>query len=268
MTKTGAPGSECRSESSPMLKYSIAILAAGRSQRMGRAKQTTIFEGETLLARAIRVALESEVGDVKIVLGYQSEQIAASLQNESVSAVSNKSTSEVSNKSITSYPNYVSIIVNDDWAEGIASSIRSAVQDAIDCGSDALLFMACDQPYVDNALLRSLIEAFERTSKPVVASYYGTPGIPAIFAKEKFSELLLLTGDKGAKRLILESDAHLVPAPLAQHDVDTEADLDACRLNNQEENDRWLTKNALAVTTTLTRKNQIFPDEAFSKELA
>jgi molybdenum cofactor cytidylyltransferase len=44
----------------------VLVLAAGFSRRLGRPKQDVIFEGETLLARATRVA--SEVADEVIVV--------------------------------------------------------------------------------------------------------------------------------------------------------------------------------------------------------
>lgn len=227
-----------------MLNLSVTILAAGQGKRLGGTKQSTIFEGETLLSRAVRVALGSKIGPVNVVLGFDAEKLVATLPDE------------------------VSISINQNWQEGIASSIRVAVEHAIACECDGILFTTCDQPFVDSNLLVSLADAFEKTSKTVIASLYGTPGIPAIFSKEKFAQLLLLTGDKGAKRLILESDAHLVAAPLAQYDIDTEADLEACIISNPEENDQWQAKNALATTTAVTSKKQTYPDEVFSKEPA
>lgn len=227
-----------------MRKLSIAILAAGEGKRLGGKKQSTIFEDECLLARAVRFALDSKIGQVSVVLGYEADQLAAML------------------------PTDVSILLNPNWQEGIASSIRVAVENAIALQTEGILFTTCDQPFVDSALLLSLVDAFEESLKSVVASFYGTPGIPAVFSKEKFSELLLLTGDRGAKRLILESDAHFVSAPLAKYDIDTETDLKTCRLKNSKENDQWQTKNALATTTTAIRKKTIFPDEVFSKEPA
>jgi molybdenum cofactor cytidylyltransferase len=224
-------------------KLGIAILAAGAGQRLGGKKQSTIFEGETLLARAVRTALESKVGRVNVVLGYDVE------------------------KFIPVLPKDVSISINQNWQEGIASSIRLAVESAISCECDGILFTTCDQPFVDSNLLISLAHEFEKTSKLVVASFYGTPGIPAIFSKEKFAELLLLNGDKGAKRIILDSDPHLIAAPQAQYDIDTEADLETCKLTDPKENSQWPTKNALA-KTTVTKEKQTFPDEAFSKEPA
>jgi len=42
------------------------VLAAGSSTRLGRPKQDVVFEGETLLARAVRIA--SEVADEVIIV--------------------------------------------------------------------------------------------------------------------------------------------------------------------------------------------------------
>jgi len=189
-----------------MNDISIAILAAGEGKRLGGLKQLAPFDGETFLARAMRVAIEANLGKVYVVTGYKANELSSFIEQDQVST-----------------------IVNHDWQEGIASSIRAAVNAVEATACRALVFMAIDQPFVDSVLLNSIADAFKTTGKSIVASDYGTPGIPALFARETFPRLLELKGDKGAKQLINESDAHLIEAPRAQFDIDTREDFETVR---------------------------------------
>lgn len=61
----------------------VVVLAAGSSSRLGRPKQELVFEGETLLARATRIA--REVGDRVVVVTRETnpnadEGIASSIR--------------------------------------------------------------------------------------------------------------------------------------------------------------------------------------------
>jgi molybdenum cofactor cytidylyltransferase len=192
-----------------MNKIAIAILAAGQGTRMRGVKQLALFEGETLLSRALKTATNSRVGDVFIVLGHNGNELARHVGST------------------------VTILRNKAPEEGIASSVRTATDAISNLDHDALMFMTIDQPFVDAELLRTLSSVFSSTRKSVVASKYGTPGIPALFAREKFPDLLSLKGDKGAKQLIVASDAHLVDAPLAKYDIDTEQDLESLASKNR-----------------------------------
>lgn len=175
---------------------------------MSSNKQLALFQGETLLARAVRVAHDSGVGDVRVVLGYRADELAAHVGL------------------------YASIVFNDDWQEGIASSIRAAVKELKIANYDAVLFTTVDQPFVDKEHLRALVALFKSDAPQVVASRYGSPeiyGIPAIFSKDTFDKLLELEGDKGAKQIIASSNARYVDAPMARFDIDTHKDLEECR---------------------------------------
>jgi len=79
--------------------------------------------------------------------------------------------------------------------DGIASSIRAGVAA---CDDDVLITL-CDQPHVTAEHLRALANA----NAPIAATAYsGTLGVPAYFAREFRDELLSLSGDQGAKRII------------------------------------------------------------------
>lgn len=167
------------------------VLAAGSSRRLGRPKQLLTIDGETLVARAARIAREA-VGEVLIVIPSWSEG--------------------------PGWPD-VQTLVNHHPEEGVASSIRLGVSA---CDGDVLLVL-CDQPRITAAHLRALAEA----GAPIAGTAYaGIVGVPAFFARTYRDELLALRGDAGARRII---EAHrdvvtAIPFEDAAIDIDTEKD--------------------------------------------
>lgn len=188
---------------------SIIILAAGASTRLGRSKQTLPYKDSTLLNHTIEVALNSALGPVLVVVGANQEEILPHIQKEQVE-----------------------IIVNTEYAEGIASSIRAGigfVQEHLKQCNDVIL-MVCDQPHVDQQLLKSLVNVKAATGKPLAACVYKeTVGVPALFDKQFFSHLLSLNGEEGGKKILMQNIDSIatVPFPLGEVDIDTDADADA-----------------------------------------
>ena len=55
------------------------VLAAGESRRMGQQKQLLHWQGEPLVTRAARIALESGAAETVVVTGAAGEQVEAAL---------------------------------------------------------------------------------------------------------------------------------------------------------------------------------------------
>jgi molybdenum cofactor cytidylyltransferase len=181
----------------------IVILAAGESSRMGQPKQLLPWNGAPLLRHIAGTALAAPGSTVIVVLGCDHERIRPALAGLDVT-----------------------IVQNDEWREGMASSIRAGLR-ALPVHCDAALFLVCDQPRISAELLRRLIDARKQTTRPVVAcSYGGSAGVPALFDRSLFAELLELHGSRGAKEIIRRhsSDVAEVPFPDGSLDLDTPAD--------------------------------------------
>jgi molybdenum cofactor cytidylyltransferase len=189
------------------------ILAAGSSSRLGKPKQNLIFQGQTLLQRAIQNALESVCENVVVILGGNAEVIQSTLTGQPVP-----------------------VVYNPDWQEGMASSIRlgiSELQKALPNITSAVL-MLCDQPFADAAILNQLIQKKMATGKSIIASAFdGTIGSPALFDHSHFAELLRLAGSDGAKKLLVKYAEELATIPflLGAIDIDTVGDYE--RLENE-----------------------------------
>ncbi len=182
----------------------IIILAAGASTRLGSAKQNLLFEGKTLLQRAMETAIASGCNPVIVTLGANAEVIKPTLKSFKIR-----------------------IIYNEDWQEGMASSIRLSIGmlKKLAPDADSVILMLCDQPFVDESVLNQLIG--EKTKNGIIAATYNkTIGVPVLFDQKYFDELLLLKGQEGAKKLLMKfaDDVLPVPFPLGAVDIDTVED--------------------------------------------
>lgn len=190
----------------------IIILAAGSSSRFGSPKQNLVYQGKTLLQRAIQTALTSACCDCAVVvLGANEGQIRPNISDQQIN-----------------------IIYNPDWQEGMASSIRLGIAQLLYLEPlvTSAILMLCDQPFVDPLLLYQLTERKTENDSGIVAcEYKNTLGVPALFDKKYFLQLMKLTGSEGAKTVINANpeDVMSVPFSLGAIDIDTIEDFE--RLN-------------------------------------
>jgi molybdenum cofactor cytidylyltransferase len=187
----------------------IAILAAGASRRLGRPKQLVEIDGESLLRRQCRVAIDSRIAPVVVICGCHADLCMA----------------EVSDLS-------VAIRRNEHWEEGIASSIREATLAAMENDAAGLLILHGDQYRIAAQDLRNLYAAFAAagSSKAHRARHGDYAGPPVILPASLFGELMQLRGDEGARPVLsmLDPDSlRDVEMPNAIHDLDLPAQLSA-----------------------------------------
>lgn len=181
----------------------LIILAAGTSSRLGQPKQNLVYNEKTLLQHSIDVALASKSSIVVLVLGSSKTTI-----NPQV------------------FHNKLHITINDNWSEGMSSSIKCGLEKLLKLDSEIsdVLLMLCDQPFVDTQLIDKLIEEKQKSGKCIAASSYAkTLGTPAIFDSSLFTELLSLDGSQGAKNLIKKylDEVVCIQFPLGDIDIDT-----------------------------------------------
>jgi xanthine dehydrogenase accessory factor len=183
------------------------VLAAGGSSRLGRPKQLEIFRGRPLLRHVVDEVRASACDEVAVVLGANVARIEPALEGAGVS-----------------------VLRNDAWAEGLASSIREAVAWATSRGASALVTILADQPLLDRAHVDRLIDVW-RAGAPAAASVYGGAlGVPALFGASLFEELAALEGDRGAARVLRgRTDVAKIPWPEGEVDVDTEEQAEELR---------------------------------------
>jgi molybdenum cofactor cytidylyltransferase len=176
------------------------VLAAGPSTRLGRPKQLLRLGDATLLERAVAAVNEASVRRIVVVLGADAVAVRAQV------------------------PARFDCILNSNWSEGMASSIRAGL-DALD-SPDAVLLAVCDQPRIPPRHFATLVQtAASNPDQPVASGYSGTVGVPAVFPRRLFTALANLTGGAGARSVLRESSQVIViPCAEAACDVDTPDD--------------------------------------------
>lgn len=180
----------------------VAVLAAGRSTRMGTAnKLLARFDGEPLIRRTLRQTIDV-AGPVHVVTGHEHDRIEAAISGMDVA-----------------------VVHNPDYSQGLSTSLRTAIA-AVPETADGLVVTLADMPRLTGEMIGLLAARFRQEGghKVVRAVHDGKPGNPVILPRSVFQAASLLTGDVGARHLIAASGVETVDVELgagASLDVDT-----------------------------------------------
>jgi len=188
------------------MKLSILILAAGNSSRLGYPKQLIEFEGETLIERITTIALTVSE-DILIVLGGNADLIFPKLER---------------------FKRRISTIFNPDWQEGMGTSIRVGVEKLVE-KSDLILILLADQPFISKVLLQDMLQIIENSQNSIVSCLYNDAlGVPMLFDKTVFKDLLKLNGERGAKTFLdlYKNNIGTIHFPEGIFDIDTISDVE------------------------------------------
>ena len=179
------------------------VLAAGFSRRMGRQKLLLDLRGKPVVRWSVEAILP-HVGEVVVVTGQDDAGVRAALEGLPVR-----------------------FAVNPRPQAGQGSSIAVGMA-ALKPWTAAVLIALGDQPRVPEGVIPALLQARERTGRPIAAPMYrGIQGTPVLFAGEVFVELAGLSGDAGARAVVQARPERVarveVDAPMPP-DVDTPED--------------------------------------------
>jgi molybdenum cofactor cytidylyltransferase len=182
------------------------VLAAGAGTRFGSSKQLAELDGRPLLEHSIRTMMAAPVGRVVVVLGSAAEEVLRKVDLHGAEAV-----------------------VSERWEEGQSASLASGLAELSDC--EAVVVTLGDQPRLSPDAIRRVIAARAPGIAAVRATYSGEPGHPVLLERALFEQLRDVTGDHGARNLLISMPTREVPCEDlgGGQDVDTPAQLDTLR---------------------------------------
>jgi CTP:molybdopterin cytidylyltransferase MocA len=182
------------------------VLAAGAGTRFGRPKQLVELDGRPLLEHAIGAMAAAPVERVVVVLGAGAEQVMAAVDAHGAE-----------------------FIVCGRWDEGQSASLACGLAEVSDC--EAVVITLGDQPRLSPEAIGRVIAARAEGVDAVRATYAGEPGHPVLLERRLFERMRDVTGDHGARNLLLSVPTREVACDDlgGGEDVDTPAQLDALR---------------------------------------
>lgn len=189
-----------------MSKLAVLILAAGNSSRMGVSKQLLKWKESNLLQHSINTVKKLNTHNF-VVLGANYSNIKPKIDDKSIC-----------------------VLNNQNWQKGLGNSIAFGIkyiQESLPIFDNVLLMLA-DQPLIDAHFLNQMIETHKLNPKKIICTSYQNErlGVPAIFNKIYFDDLMQLNNDKGAKELLktYTIDVIAINGGVVIRDIDTLAE--------------------------------------------
>jgi CTP:molybdopterin cytidylyltransferase MocA len=174
------------------------VAAAGAGTRFTGAehKLAVPFRGKPLLLWAVDAALDAGLDEVFVVTG------ATAFDDERVT-----------------------VVHNERWPEGIATSLQVGMAAAAAAGHDAVVVGLGDQPLVPASAWRAVAAA--AADAPIVTAVFAGRRSPPVRLARSVWPLLPTTGDEGARALMRERPDLVVEVACEGEptDVDTLEDL-------------------------------------------
>jgi CTP:molybdopterin cytidylyltransferase MocA len=166
------------------------LLAAGAGRRMGLPKALLRDQGGVpLVDRAVGVLLDAGCEMVTVVLGASADEVTALLTEAGW----------------TDDP-AVTLVLAEDWAEGMGASLRAGLRHLLATGHDAAVVSLVDLPDVPAEAVRRVL-ARVAPAALARATYDGRPGHPVLLGREHWQAAAEgATGDRGARDYLATRD--------------------------------------------------------------
>jgi len=185
-----------------------AVLAAGRSERMGNPKALLDFRGMPFVLAVLEALEALDLKHRVVVLGPDAPRVRPALAHHSCV-----------------------LVENPDPDSGPIGSLRLALAALHTVRPTALLAWPVDVPHVRLTTVERLIETYDRTGAPVVVpAFGGRRGHPVIWDASLFQELETSAAAtrEGARAVLHQQGGRVVTVavddPAVVDDIDTPED--------------------------------------------
>jgi len=190
-------------------KIACIVLAAGQSRRMGANNKLHLpVDGVPLLRRTVKTLQDSELGEMIVVLGYQSQSTHTLLDGLAVR---------------TAY--------NEAYLSGQMTSVHCGLS-ALKKSCAGVMIALGDQPALSVAEINYLIKAYHKrnNAEVIVPTFQGARGNPIVISQQCRSDIVSGKRNLGCRKFI-ENNPDLVemvemPGPGVIIDLDTPLEYD------------------------------------------
>jgi molybdenum cofactor cytidylyltransferase len=187
------------------------ILAAGKSQRFGSDKLLHILSyngvNKPLILHSLTPWLDA-FDHVNVVVRTDNHALIQMLQNRELGS-------------------RLTLITAINPARGMSASLVSGIDE--NKAADGWLVGLSDMPYIQSSVIVKSLEALSAGSEITLPTYNGKRGHPVGFSLRFRTQLLALSGDKGAKDIIASSPDKITlidsPDEGIWQDIDTRKNL-------------------------------------------
>ena len=185
---------------------SAIVLAAGKSERMGRPKALLEFHGRTFLEHILDAISRSSIEHTSIVVGHHRSAIESRVQ-------------------------VPSMIFNPDYERGMVTSLQTGIR-ALPAESIGAFLFLVDHPVVETETIEAMIpsSAPDRIIQP---TYKGRRGHPVFLGADVLKEILQLPSTQGADVVVRRDPGRIIEIPINAPgiliDVDTPEEYEKLR---------------------------------------
>ena len=166
---------------------SAIVLAAGKSERMGRPKALLPIQGRTFLENILAAISRTSIEDAIVVLGHHRDQIERNV----------------------SLP---SVVFNADYEQGMITSFQAGIRKLSWDTTGAFLFLV-DHPLVEPTTIESMIMNLA-PNRIVLPTFERRRGHPVLFSSEVLEEILALGPSEGANIVVRKNPDRIIEVPV------------------------------------------------------
>lgn len=166
-------------------RLGVVLLAAGESKRFGKENKLLYqIDGDSLLRRSLDAMLSVAPDDFVVVVGHQAEEIESLVRDRPVRCIRNAR-----------------------YREGMGTSLACGAAALNAQALDGVLVCLGDLPSLEARHAAAIVSRFVEieADKIVVPRFRGKRGHPVCFPIRMVAELGKLSGDSGARDLILRN---------------------------------------------------------------
>jgi molybdenum cofactor cytidylyltransferase len=178
------------------------VLAAGKSERMGKPKALLPLRGKTFLENILAAISNSPVEETCVVVGHHRDEIEPHVKPPA------------------------RLVFNPDYEQGMITSLQAGIRSLPSHTSGALLFLV-DHPLVESETIKSLVRKVG-PDRIVLPTFRGRRGHPVLFGSAILEEILGLSASQGANIVVHKDPDRIVEvsvkSPGILVDVDTPED--------------------------------------------